>query len=156
MNRAIVAQPNSSYLSIVDSHGLDFGTTYSGFAFARESVPEDIRVEESWPGQLQAAGAIYQKTKTCVLYRDGKLVSWGWEAEMAALDMKPKEFKSSNTQLLEKFKLCLAEGMREAPNLPLGVSVEDVIQHYLKEISTLAKQRYKGAFGSISDRNIRW
>jgi molecular chaperone DnaK (HSP70) len=136
--------------------GLDFGTTYSGFAFARESVPEDIRVEENWPGQQQAIGSVYQKTKTCVLYQDGKLVSWGWEAEMAALDMRQTEFKSSKAQLLEKFKLCLAEGSPEAPNLPLGVSAEDVIKHYLKEISTMAKQRYEEVFGSVSDSSIRW
>ena len=119
-------------------------------------MPDDIRVEENWPSQLQAIGSIYQKTKTCVLYQDGKLVSWGWEAEMAALDMKQKEFKNGNIQLLEKFKLCLAEGKREAPNLPLGVSVEDVIQHYLKGISTLAKQRYQEAFGMVSAHTIRW
>jgi hypothetical protein len=75
---------------------------------------------------------------------------------MVALDMKQREFKSSKTQLLEKFKLCLAEGMRDAPNLPPGVSAEDVIKHYLKEISTLAKRRYKDDFGAVSDRKIRW
>jgi len=136
--------------------GVDFGTTYSGFAFARVDAPDDIRIEENWPGQQQATGSVYQKTKTCVLYKDGELVSWGWEAEMAALDMKQKEFKSSNTQLLERFKLCLAEGKREAPNLPAGVSVEDVIQHYLKHISTLAKQRYAETFGPISAKDARW
>ena len=119
-------------------------------------VPDDIRVEENWPAQQQAIGSVYQKTKTCVLHKDGKLVSWGWEAEMAALDMKQKEFKSSNTQLLEKFKLCLAEGKPDAPNLPAGVSVEDVIQHYLKDISTLAKQRYEEAFGTFAKDKIRW
>ena len=136
--------------------GLDFGTTYSGFAFARVDVPDDIRVEENWPAQLQAIGSVYQKTKTCVLYKGGKLVSWGWEAEMAASDMKQKEFKSSNTQLLERFKLCLAEGKPDAPNLPAGVGAEDVIQHYLKDISALAKQRYQEAFGAISNDKIRW
>ena len=105
--------------------------------------------------QQQATGTLYQKTKTCVLYRDGKLVSWGWEAEMAALDMKQKEFKSSNTQLLERFKLCLADEYG-APTLPAGVSAEDVIQHYLKHISTLAKQRYAETFGPISAKDARW
>ena len=119
-------------------------------------MPDDIRVEENWPSQLQATGSIYQKTKTCVLYQDGKLVSWGWEAEMAALDMTQKEFKQGNIQLLDRFKLCLAEGKREAPNLPAGVSVEDVIQHYLKHISTLAKQRYAETFGPISAKDARW
>ena len=112
-------------------------------------------MEEQWPAQLQAIGSVYQKTKTCVLYRDGKLVSWGWEAEMAALDMKRKEFKSSNTQLLERFKLCLADEYG-APTLPAGVSAEDVIQHYLKEISFLAKQRYEENFGAVSNDKIRW
>jgi hypothetical protein len=91
-----------------------------------------------------------------VLYQDGKLVSWGWEAEMAALDMKQKEFKSSKAQLLDKFKLCLAEGRQDAPNLPPSMNIEDVIKHYLKEISALAKQRFEEAFGSVSDSSIRW
>jgi hypothetical protein len=91
-----------------------------------------------------------------VLYQDGKLVSWGWEAEATALAMKQKEFINSETQLLEKFKLCLAEGSQEAPNLPLGVSVEDVIQHYLKAISALAKRRYEEVFDPVSDSSIRW
>jgi molecular chaperone DnaK (HSP70) len=46
--------------------GLDFGTSFSGFAFARADVPDDIRVEENWPFQQQATGSVYQKTKTCV------------------------------------------------------------------------------------------
>jgi hypothetical protein len=45
--------------------------------------PDDSRVEEDLPTQLEAAGAIYQKIKTCVLChpQDGKLVSWvGFES----------------------------------------------------------------------------
>ena len=106
--------------------------------------------------QQQATGSVYQKTKTCVLYKDGKLESWGWEAEMAALNMRQKEFKSSNTQLLKGFKLCLAEGKPDAPNLPAGVSAEDVIQHFLKEMSSFAKARYEDNFGLVTDRDIRW
>ena len=136
--------------------GLDFGTTYSGYAFARVAVPDDIRVEENWPSQQQASGTIYQKTKTCVFYRDGKLQSWGWEAEMAATDLKHEEFKSSGAQLLEKFKLCLADNSDFAPRLPPGVHLESLIEHYLKAISTLAKQRYDEAFGEVDAGDVLW
>lgn len=137
--------------------GLDFGTTFSGYAFARESVPDDIRVEETWPGQQQAAGRIYQKTKTCILFQDGSLKDWGWEAELAGLELSHREFHASQVQLLERFKLCLADDKQDgAPNLPKGVTAEGVIQHFLKGLSTFAKQRLAVTFGKTRDQDIRW
>ena len=136
--------------------GLDFGTTFSGFAFARVDVPDDIRVEENWPFQQQATGSVYQKTKTCVLYLDGKLVSWGWGAETEALGLRRKEFKQRNAQLLERIKLCLSDDGEEAPTLPEGITTEAVIQFYLEGMSTLARQRYAEAYGDINPKDIRW
>jgi hypothetical protein len=54
--------------------GIDFGTTYSGWAFALSSLPNEVNVDQSGGGLV--------KDKTAVLFdRDQKFVAFGQEAE---------------------------------------------------------------------------
>lgn len=58
---------------------LDFGTTYSGYAFSFKTTPNDIQMNKNWGEQV---GFQSYKTPTCVLTdRRGEFVAFGYEAE---------------------------------------------------------------------------
>ncbi|KAG0579312.1 hypothetical protein KC19_4G089700 [Ceratodon purpureus] len=68
--------------------GLDFGTTFSGFAYALRSDPDTIYTFYDWPMQAASGGIPYCKTQTSLLYADARETSpglfelrdWGWPA----------------------------------------------------------------------------
>ncbi|OWF45296.1 heat shock 70 kDa protein 12A-like [Mizuhopecten yessoensis] len=63
--------------------GIDFGTTYSGYAFSfrgeYEENPEKIQVNQNW---IAGGALVSVKTATCILLdQDKKLIAFGYEAE---------------------------------------------------------------------------
>ncbi|CAG8730415.1 1524_t:CDS:2, partial [Funneliformis caledonium] len=56
---------------------VDFGITYSGFAYVHKENPENVVVNNSWPGR---EGVF--KTPTALQYdeRYNKVISWGYNA----------------------------------------------------------------------------
>jgi hypothetical protein len=90
--------------------GLDFGTTYSGFAFAHMSDPDHIYTFYDWPMQTKGGGRPYCKTITGLYYKTNsssrndnlpasttrglqqqqeqllRLEGWGWPARVRFSD----------------------------------------------------------------------
>ncbi|CAB4473672.1 unnamed protein product [Rhizophagus irregularis] len=114
--------------------GIDFGTTYSGFAYAHVTNPEII-TNDVWPKQIGQ-----MKTNTVLNY-DIEFIDvecWGYPA----LAKKPKrKEKNSSTKPVELFKLHLGD-MPESdkPYLPPNLSYKKAITDYLREMGELIKE----------------
>ncbi|CAG8526940.1 4411_t:CDS:2 [Ambispora leptoticha] len=122
--------------------GIDFGTTYSGFAYANVNTPNSIETNDTWP---ENKGEF--KTNTVIRY-DKKLnvIKWGLPALAEKISRKSGNSKSEEAQIAELFKLHLAEiDEEEKPKLPLGLDPRKAITDYLCEVRKLIKSR-------ISDR----
>lgn len=146
--------------------GLDFGTTYSGFAFAFKTSPADIYTHHVWP---QSELRNYCKTKTELFYsRDSKgnltLKSWGCRAsadqirEQTAL---PNDGGLAVGELVTKFKLHLADAgdgqESSAPPLPAPLTMKIAITDYLRELSTFCMTELQKAYGDRwSMRDVQW
>ncbi|KAL7752708.1 hypothetical protein RI367_001710 [Sorochytrium milnesiophthora] len=143
--------------------GLDFGTTYSGFAVIPidPSTPVDearIHLEtspvspKSWPGQPPNVHGI--KVPTVVTYRKQDLAfhSWGFVAAKQS---------SSDLVKIERIKLCLERRTPEhlRPRLPPGLTVDRVITDYLMHINRLCvnllADTYRGG-RDVSMDDIVW
>ncbi|KAG0620323.1 hypothetical protein M758_4G207200 [Ceratodon purpureus] len=136
---------------------LDFGTTYSGFAFAHVTNPARIYVFYDYPGSGREKP--YVKTLTASYYKrrpgteqEWELKSWGYSARTDfERDVQacrkhrtniakglPSDGVAAPTQgqYLTKFKLHLAssdmEAMSTALPLPIGLTKEVVIADYLR------------------------
>jgi hypothetical protein len=48
--------------------GLDFGTTFSGYAYCHKDDPEKIFMFYEWPEQASGGGQPYCKTQTSLYY----------------------------------------------------------------------------------------
>ncbi|KAF5542336.1 mitochondrial-type heat shock 70 [Fusarium mexicanum] len=57
--------------------GLDFGTTYSGIAWAYSREPEEIEIVTSWDSEFNNCSDV-EKAPTQLLYDDKKGTSWGY------------------------------------------------------------------------------
>ncbi|RIB14143.1 hypothetical protein C2G38_2248436 [Gigaspora rosea] len=103
---------------------IDFGTTYSGFAYAHIANSETI-TNETWPGQI---GPL--KTNTVLQYDANfqKVESWGFPA----LAQRYSRRRNNNSRPVELFKLHLI-GMSEdqKPTLPEGLNYKKAITDYL-------------------------
>lgn len=156
--------------------GLDFGTTFSGFAYAHTSAPDDIFTQYDWPMFEQGGGKSYCKTLTGVYYEsgsDGKLVfkSWGWPARVAylgamraALQAKKKTGVEGDAppvgEMLTKFKLHLAgenDGPPSVENLPGDLTPDQVISDYLRGIGEFIITELQSRYGNmITKEVVQW
>ena len=72
---------------------IDFGTTFSGYAFSFPSEKENIHVKDDWGTHAGIERAF--KAPTCVLTTDsgncGAFLSFGYEAYQMYRRRKPKE-----------------------------------------------------------------
>jgi hypothetical protein len=166
--------------------GLDFGTTYSGFAFALRPKPEqlaeknDVRVYGfwDWPGQSEYIGRPYCKTTTTCLYEkvpNGlyKLRACGYPAVLqhtSFLGVAPKQYLQTGRPedlpegmypqiLLQKFKLQLAPQAYslKVDCLPPGLSRKQAISDYLAEMKVTALREVRNTLGAhIKEADIQW
>ena len=93
--------PSSKYLVI---SAIDFGTTYSGYAFAFTRDPDSIHMMRRWEGG--DPGVSNQKTPTTLLLTPEKRFhSFGFGARDFYHDLEPSEAKKY--MYFEKFKMKL-------------------------------------------------
>ena len=85
---------------------IDFGTTYSGYAFSFAGKQDEILTNTNWSSQF---GMISYKTPTCVLTRylketkQHEFVEFGYKAH----DLYVRESKDETLCLFDKFKMSL-------------------------------------------------
>ncbi|CAB4441971.1 unnamed protein product [Rhizophagus irregularis] len=136
---------------------IDFGTTYSGFAYAH-TVNTEIITNDTWPdqfGPLKTNTALrYDKKFKFVeewgypaLFRKPKkseekfkfVEEWGYPALFRK--RKKSEGKSKNKFVVEHFKLHLSNiPDNEKPVLPKGINYKKAITDYLKCMGKLIKE----------------
>ncbi|OBT68440.1 hypothetical protein VE03_02862 [Pseudogymnoascus sp. 23342-1-I1] len=143
--------------------GIDFGTTFSGVAFAfisndNAEAKEDIITE--WPG-----AGIYTKQKIpTVLYYDQyqKVVGWGPDIADA---LAPTGYPKPGVQKVEWFKLQLMLSGNtyidpiNLPPLPPGKSEIDVAADYLFKLRQAMRNQLQKSLGEVfnrEERNIKY
>ncbi|KAJ8067063.1 hypothetical protein OCU04_004443 [Sclerotinia nivalis] len=141
--------------------GIDFGTTFSGVAFAfatNTEAKEDIITE--WPG----AGSYTKQKIPTVLYYDQyqKVVGWGPDIADA---LAPTGYPKPGVQKVEWFKLQLMLSGNtyidpiNLPPLPPGKSEIDVAADYLFKLRQAMRNQLQKTLGEVfnrEERNIRY
>ncbi|KAF7548766.1 hypothetical protein G7046_g8558 [Stylonectria norvegica] len=141
--------------------GIDFGTTFSGVAFAfatNNEAKEDIITE--WPG----AGSYTKQKIPTVLYYDQyqKVVGWGPDIADA---LAPTGYPKPGVQKVEWFKLQLMLSGNtyidpiNLPPLPPGKSEIDVAADYLFKLRQAMRSALLKTLGEVfnrEERNIRY
>ncbi|CAG8778073.1 9192_t:CDS:10, partial [Gigaspora margarita] len=117
--------------------GVDFGTTYSGFAYAfiqENKEKTEIVVNEEW-GNFKSPN----KTNTVLQYDETYrvVVNWG-EGALSSEPTKRKKFKLPKP--VEYFKFYLGDDVPEEkkPNLPQEITFEKAITDFLREMAEAA------------------
>ncbi|CAB4375322.1 unnamed protein product [Rhizophagus irregularis] len=118
--------------------GLDFGTTYSGFAYCHVSDEGNICSNDVWSGNV---GQL--KTNTVLQYDDeyNNVKLWGAPAlvKRQSRSRTRKQKNSGNDKPVELFKLHLGDLLDEfKPKLP--VDYKKAITDYLREIGKVIKE----------------
>ncbi|CAB5180919.1 actin-like ATPase domain-containing protein [Rhizophagus irregularis] len=114
---------------------IDFGTTFSGFAYANRVDPEII-TNDVWPQQI---GVL--KTNTVLQYDSNyqNVIKWGNPALAQRQSRKNKDLSTSKS--VELFKLHLGNiPQNEKPPLPHQLSHEKAIGDYLRGLGKLVKE----------------
>ncbi|OLL26371.1 Heat shock protein 12B [Neolecta irregularis DAH-3] len=125
--------------------GIDFGTTYSGVAFAYSGDTDTIGVIKQWPGAKQRTS---EKIGSLIIYEgDGTISAWGAQAEN-----KPR--KSGQTKA-RWFKLLLDDSQSnylvtatQYATKPFGMTAVEVATDYLRLINTHLINHLKTTYGS--------
>ncbi|KAL9062410.1 MAG: hypothetical protein Q9157_008945 [Trypethelium eluteriae] len=137
--------------------GIDFGTTFSGVAFAfatNNEAKEDIITE--WPG---AGNQTKQKIPT-VLYYDQHQQVVGWGPDIAEA-LAPTGYPKPGVQKVEWFKLQLMLSGNtyidpiNLPPLPPGKSEIDVAADYLFKLRQAIRNQLRKSLGEVFDREER-
>ncbi|CAG8594302.1 2860_t:CDS:2, partial [Scutellospora calospora] len=128
---------------------IDFGTTYSGYAYAHlKSNPLDIVTCVDWSDY---DGMI--KQPTVLMYDESfKVINWGYPA---LINLDPKD--QNNMKPVELFKLYLGNIDKEKmPYLPSGIDYEKAITDYLRCIGESLKDRLKNTWQQFDYfKNVR-
>ncbi|GBB85955.1 hypothetical protein RclHR1_01240006 [Rhizophagus clarus] len=118
--------------------GLDFGTTYSGFAYCHVSDKNNICSNDNWHGEI---GQL--KTNTVLQYDDeyNNVKLWGAPALAKKQNRKIKKQNDSNSsnKPVELFKLYLGDLLDELKP-KLSINYKKAITDYLREIGKLIKE----------------
>jgi len=89
--------------SVLVSAAIDFGTTYSGYAYSLRDMPEKIYTNKGWV----ADQLISFKTSTCVLLNPRKQFdSFGYDAENKYVELAENE-QHQGWLLFRRFKMIL-------------------------------------------------
>ncbi|KAG0380570.1 hypothetical protein BGX24_007257 [Mortierella sp. AD032] len=130
---------------------IDFGTTFSGCAYAYAPDDEEVRTITAWPKQ----NIQYAKTPTLNLYSkvDGryKIIEWGWKSK---LEMESPS-GSKYTQI-SQYKPYLDENVGLSPWNNI-VPLQDAISDYLHALHEYAAEKILQEFGpSITRKSFRY
>ena len=144
--------------------GLDFGTTYSGFAYARVSDDPQINVYYDWPRKGNEKP--YCKTLTALYYKrtePGGLecASWGYSARSDFIDHRHHSQHGGLGIYLSKFKLLLHKDLNDpelAKSIPAPLTATSIITDYLKLIGEHALSVVRNHVGDASFRkdSVQW
>ncbi|KAF9582336.1 hypothetical protein BGW38_000330, partial [Lunasporangiospora selenospora] len=130
---------------------IDFGTTFSGVAYAFKSNNEVYEMT-SWPQQANLYGKV--PTISCYSKETDKLHSWGYAAKHAMLTPQ-----SRNLDLLQKFKLFLDHDLAPyLPPLPRSINPQSAITDYLRSLHIHAISEIMNNNGGnvISQQHIQY
>ncbi|PKC65699.1 hypothetical protein RhiirA1_536136 [Rhizophagus irregularis] len=128
---------------------IDFGTNFSGYAYAHKSLPEEIIFRNDW----EKFGGRF-KTPTVIEYKDDSyttIKSWGY---LALIEKPKKKKKSSSSESdgssdtkrtfkpIELFKLHSLESLKEKekPFLPDGLDFKNIVKDFMKELGDDIKE----------------
>ena len=93
---------DGNYLLIA---AIDFGTTFSGYAFSYKTKPYDIKINKNWGANM---GHASYKTPTSVLVNPkGEFEAFGFEAEQRYANLEEEDTTPEKYALYEKFKMRL-------------------------------------------------
>ncbi|GBC00593.1 hypothetical protein RclHR1_03900010 [Rhizophagus clarus] len=139
---------------------IDFGTTFSGFAYAYKSKPSKIFVYKDWQYYI---GCLNYKTPTVLRYDESNnVIAWGYsaladppESESQEKQNKKKKKKQKkkqpvNAKIVERFKLHLCK-MKDKDKiyLPKDTDFKTAIKDYLKEMCEVMKETFKNPIQEI-------
>ena len=110
--------------------GLDFGTTYSGFAYCHLSNPQEIIINSEWQNM-----SVQVKTNTVLQYdyEYNNVISWGLPALAKKPNRRSKNKDNSFNRPIELFKLHLSD-LSDQCKLKLLIEYKKAITDYLREI----------------------
>ncbi|CAI2188606.1 1136_t:CDS:2, partial [Funneliformis geosporum] len=117
---------------------IDFGTTYSGFAYAHIASPELIIVKDNWDG----VEGHRLKLPTVIKYKDDSydsIESWGYNA-LSRRPSKKEKARSKSSRPVEWFKFHLSKSLKEIPFLPDNLNYKKVITDYMKKLCESIKE----------------
>lgn len=154
--------------------GLDFGTTFSGFAFAHITELEKIYCYYEYPNSRGEKP--YCKTLTASYYKKVNGIwefrNWGfparaeYERDVSALRKQraagpsTDPFQPTVGTFFTKFKLHLAGsemGPSSAQQLPPGLTVNVLITDYLRAMGALILRTVRNSYGpQMSVKDIQW
>jgi len=96
------AAPGGDHLVVT---AIDFGTTYSGYAFSFKHDPTKVQTNQGWNAGSERL--ISYKTPTCVLVNpQKKFDSFGYDAENKYVSLVDEE-KHEGWMLFRRFKMIL-------------------------------------------------
>ncbi|KAA0200149.1 hypothetical protein HAZT_HAZT005498 [Hyalella azteca] len=152
------AQPESNHFVVV---AIDFGTTYSGYAFSFTRDPDNVHMMKKWEGG--DPGVQNQKTPTIVLLDpERRFHSLGFTARDSYHDLDPKEankwfyfdkFKMElhDDRSLSRDSLLSAANGQQVPAMEIFSHALGYFRdHALRELSDLAG----GAL--VTEHDVRW
>ncbi|ESN95006.1 hypothetical protein HELRODRAFT_102816 [Helobdella robusta] len=139
---------------------IDFGTTYSGYAFSFVKDPESLHIMRKWEGG--DPGLVNQKTLTTLLLNpDGEFHSFGFTARDNYHDLDQSQAKK--WFYFEKFKMALHHNSELNKNTTINASngqaypALKVFVHSLKYFKDHALQELTDqSETSILNEDIRW
>jgi len=140
-----MAQVESGVLAPRVIAALDFGTTFSGIAFASASNPGQTFMKHDWVDQPH--GFSYPKTKTSLLLDNaGGVIAWGWSATAAHLADTAGAYHAG-------FKLSLAPG-----GSPGGAAqARSLIVKYLQLLGSDGLRDIRKQLGThVRDSDVQW
>ncbi|CAG8513962.1 9562_t:CDS:2, partial [Scutellospora calospora] len=117
--------------------GIDFGTTFSGFAYANVSSGEVIS-NEDWPGIKGP-----KKLPTVLQYDESfsQVTLWGFDALAREPPRRRKKVTSTVSRPIELFKLHLGDiPEKQKPILPSNITAEKAITDYLQEMGIIKEE----------------
>lgn len=155
--------------------GLDFGTTFSGFAFAHITDPDKVYTFFEYP-KGKGTEKPYCKTLTGSYYKQSggvwQFKSWGYpaRAELARDVQALHKFRATGPSndpfqptvgtYLTRFKLHLAPadmGASSAKPVPPGLTVNLLITDYLREMGALILRTLQAHYGpQLTKQVIQW
>ncbi|RIB26527.1 hypothetical protein C2G38_2138260 [Gigaspora rosea] len=128
--------------------GVDFGTTYSGLAYAyvnENKERTEIAVNEDW-GNFKSTN----KTNTALQYDETYRAVLNWGA--GALSSEPTKRKRSELpKPIEYFKFYLGDDIPESkkPKLPQEITFEKAITDFLREMGKTMKEKIENSWPDI-------